>query len=88
LKNKEILAINQDSVEGTSISPFRWGLNVGLCPIEVTKIKASLFQPDWTSNATHPAQYWSGPSENGTVFMLVLFHTLQMMKQKLMEWIR
>lgn len=28
LKNQEILAINQDPVEGTSISPFRWGINV------------------------------------------------------------
>ncbi|KAL4254590.1 Alpha-galactosidase [Abortiporus biennis] len=54
LKNKEILAINQDPVVGTSISPFRWGIN-----------------PDWTSNSTHPAQYWSGPSQNGTVFMLL-----------------
>ncbi|KAF7798480.1 hypothetical protein EIP86_009701 [Pleurotus ostreatoroseus] len=54
LTNKEILAINQDPVQGTSISPFRWGIN-----------------PDWTSNSTHPAQYWSGPSENGTVFMLL-----------------
>ncbi|KAI0070323.1 glycoside hydrolase [Panus rudis PR-1116 ss-1] len=54
LKNKEILAINQDSTIGTSISPFRWGIN-----------------PDWTSNSTHPAQYWSGPSQNGTVFMLL-----------------
>jgi len=54
LKNKEILAINQDPVEGTSISPFRWGHN-----------------PDWTSDKDHPAQYWSGPSENGTVFMLI-----------------
>lgn len=54
LKNQEIIAINQDPVYGTSISPFRWGIN-----------------PDWTSNATYPAQYWSGPSENGTVFMLI-----------------
>jgi alpha-galactosidase len=29
LKNTEILAINQDPVVGQSISPFRWGLNVG-----------------------------------------------------------
>jgi hypothetical protein len=28
LKNKEILAINQDSVYGESISPFRWGIYV------------------------------------------------------------
>ncbi|KAJ7634482.1 glycoside hydrolase [Roridomyces roridus] len=54
LKNKEILAINQDSVVGQSISPFRWGIN-----------------PDWTSNSSFPAQYWSGPSENGTVIMLL-----------------
>ncbi|KAJ3537083.1 hypothetical protein NM688_g6738 [Phlebia brevispora] len=54
LTNKEILAINQDPVVGTSVSPFRWGIN-----------------PDWTSNSTHPAQYWSGDSQNGTVFMLV-----------------
>ncbi|OJA15461.1 hypothetical protein AZE42_02206 [Rhizopogon vesiculosus] len=54
LKNQEIIAINQDPVYGTSISPFRWGIN-----------------PDWTSNATYPAQYWSGPSENGTVIMLI-----------------
>ncbi|TFK46796.1 glycoside hydrolase [Heliocybe sulcata] len=54
LKNQEILAINQDNVYGTSISPFRWGIN-----------------PDWVSNASYPAQYWSGQSENGTVFMLL-----------------
>jgi alpha-galactosidase len=29
LKNTEIIAINQDPVYGTSISPFRWGINVG-----------------------------------------------------------
>ncbi|KAF7360120.1 Alpha-galactosidase [Mycena venus] len=27
--------------------------------------------PDWTSNSTFPAQYWSGPSQNGTVIMLL-----------------
>ncbi|GJE99579.1 glycoside hydrolase family 27 protein [Phanerochaete sordida] len=54
LTNPEILAINQDPVEGTSISPFRWGIN-----------------PDWTSNNTHPAQFWSGRSQNGAVFMLL-----------------
>ncbi|KAG8728835.1 hypothetical protein FRC12_021455 [Ceratobasidium sp. 428] len=26
---------------------------------------------DWSFNATHPAQYWSGRSENGTVIMMV-----------------
>ncbi|KAG6902160.1 hypothetical protein C0995_003634 [Termitomyces sp. Mi166 len=74
LKNKEILAINQDDVIGKSISPFRWGIN-----------------PDWTSNSTHPAQYWSGPSKYGTVIMLL--NTLNepaMMSFNLTEspWIR
>ncbi|PFH48961.1 glycoside hydrolase family 27 protein [Amanita thiersii Skay4041] len=54
LKNTEIIAINQDAVVGTAITPFRWGIN-----------------PDWTFNSTHPAQYWSGESQNGTVFMLL-----------------
>jgi len=27
--------------------------------------------PDWTSNSTHPAQYWSGPTKDGTVFMML-----------------
>ncbi|KIK54073.1 glycoside hydrolase family 27 protein [Collybiopsis luxurians FD-317 M1] len=27
--------------------------------------------PDWTSNSSFPAQFYSGPSENGTVFMLL-----------------
>ncbi|KAI0760035.1 glycoside hydrolase family 27 protein [Fomes fomentarius] len=54
LKNQEIIAINQDPVVGTGVTPFRWGIN-----------------PDWVSNSTHPAQYWSGESQNGTIFMLI-----------------
>ncbi|KAF8755534.1 Alpha galactosidase A [Rhizoctonia solani] len=27
--------------------------------------------PDWSFNATHPAQYWSGRSQNGTVVMML-----------------
>ncbi|THV04195.1 glycoside hydrolase family 27 protein [Dendrothele bispora CBS 962.96] len=54
LKNEEIIAINQDPVEGTAITPFRWGFN-----------------PDWTFDPAHPAQFWSGQSQNGTVFMLL-----------------
>jgi len=54
LKNQEIIAINQDPVVGTSISPFRWGVNA-----------------DWTSDPLNPAGYWSGPTQNGVVFMLL-----------------
>ncbi|KAJ3570855.1 hypothetical protein NP233_g4130 [Leucocoprinus birnbaumii] len=54
LMNHEIIAINQDPVVGTGITPFRWGFN-----------------PDWTTDARHPAQYWSGESQNGTIFMLI-----------------
>ncbi|THH03980.1 hypothetical protein EW146_g10301 [Bondarzewia mesenterica] len=56
LTNKEIIAISQDPVVGTGVTPFRWGIN-----------------PDWTLNASYPAQYWSGKSQNGTVFMLLNF---------------
>ncbi|KAJ7067488.1 glycoside hydrolase family 27 protein [Mycena amicta] len=27
--------------------------------------------PNWTPNATHPAQYWSGENQNGTVVMII-----------------
>ncbi|KAJ7237104.1 hypothetical protein C8J57DRAFT_1375912 [Mycena rebaudengoi] len=27
--------------------------------------------PNWASNSSFPAQYWSGPSQNGTVIMLL-----------------
>jgi alpha-galactosidase len=54
LTNTEILSIHQDPNVGTSVSPFRWGLN-----------------PDWTSNSSFPAQFYSGNSTNGTVFMLI-----------------
>jgi len=27
--------------------------------------------PDWTSDSSFPAQYWSGPTQDGTVFMLL-----------------
>jgi len=55
LTNKEIIAINQDPEVGTSISPFRWGLN-----------------PDWTSDSDFPAQFWSGPVQNGGVVFMLL----------------
>ncbi|KAL0959538.1 hypothetical protein HGRIS_011251 [Hohenbuehelia grisea] len=63
LSNKELIAINQDPVVGTAITPFLGGIN-----------------PKWTFNDTHPSQYWSGRSENGTVFMLlnVLDHPADM----------
>jgi alpha-galactosidase len=28
LTNREIIAINQDPVVGTGVTPFRWGINV------------------------------------------------------------
>ncbi|KAF2648755.1 glycoside hydrolase family 27 protein [Lophiostoma macrostomum CBS 122681] len=55
LKNHDLIKINQDPNVGESISPFRWGNN----------------QPDYVSNATHPAQFWSGNSSYGVVFMLL-----------------
>lgn len=54
LGNKDLIKINQDPNVGTSISPFRWGVNA-----------------DYTSNSTHPAEYWSGNSSYGVVFMIL-----------------
>ncbi|EJD00169.1 glycoside hydrolase [Fomitiporia mediterranea MF3/22] len=54
MKNRELIAINQDPVVGMSISPFRWGVN-----------------PDWTNDPNNPAGYWSGPTQNGTIVMLL-----------------
>lgn len=41
LMNTEIIDINQDSVIGTSIMPFRWGINV--CSANTTGIRSSLY---------------------------------------------
>jgi len=72
LKNEEIIAINQDPVVGTAITPFRWGFNVSIFVFIVqpgSDFRAC--KPDWTFDPAHPAQFWSGQSQNGTVFMLV-----------------
>ncbi|KAF7308171.1 Alpha-galactosidase [Mycena chlorophos] len=73
LKNTEIIAINQDPVVGTALTPFRWGLNVCLFLLRPTVVwlTKAYAQPNWTPNATYPAQYWSGESQNGTVFMAI-----------------
>lgn len=75
LKNKEIIDINQDPVVGESITPFRWGINVRSIQTSHYLIsspnRVRLSQPDWVSNTTHPAQYWSGNTKDGVVFMLI-----------------
>ncbi|KAL5360737.1 hypothetical protein BJX96DRAFT_165389 [Aspergillus floccosus] len=56
LKNKYLLAFNQDAVVGRPAYPYKWGYN-----------------PDWTFDAAHPAEYWSGPSValNGTLVVML-----------------
>lgn len=53
LKNKYLLAFNQDEVYGKPATPYKWGTN-----------------PDWTFNASFPAEYWSGASSNGTLVLV------------------
>ncbi|KAK0202017.1 glycoside hydrolase family 27 protein [Desarmillaria ectypa] len=55
LKNTEIIAINQDPVVGTGEDDN---------PI-------SRGQADYTFDPAHPPVFWSGESQNGTVFMLI-----------------
>ncbi|GAB1218496.1 hypothetical protein ATERTT37_007752 [Aspergillus terreus] len=56
LKNKYLLAFNQDAVVGRPAYPYKWGYN-----------------PDWTFDAAHPAEYWSGASValNGTLVVML-----------------
>ncbi|PGH20063.1 hypothetical protein AJ80_03713 [Polytolypa hystricis UAMH7299] len=56
LSNKDLLKINQDPNVGESISPFRWHSD-----------------PDapFVFDNDHPAQYWTGNSSYGVVFMLL-----------------
>ncbi|XPS98719.1 Alpha-galactosidase [Ascochyta lentis] len=57
-KNPDMIKINQEPNVGESVAPFRWGNS----------------QPDFVSNATHSAQYWSGNSSYGVIFMLLNTH--------------
>ena len=40
--------------------------------------------PDWTFNATNPAEYWSGSSENGT--LVLAFNPLSTAEEKKIDW--
>ncbi|KAF2497240.1 glycoside hydrolase [Lophium mytilinum] len=53
LKNKHLLAFNQDAVVGKPAMPYKWGTN-----------------PDWTFNATWPAEFWAGDSQAGVLVLL------------------
>jgi alpha-galactosidase len=53
LKNKYLLAFNQDPIIGKPATPYKWGTN-----------------PDWTFNASFPAEFWSGASSNGTLVLM------------------
>ncbi|PVI00156.1 glycoside hydrolase family 27 protein [Periconia macrospinosa] len=53
MKNKYLLAFNQDPVVGGPATPYKWGTN-----------------PDWSFNASFPAEYWSGASSNGTLVLI------------------
>jgi len=52
-------------------SPLLDGASTWVFPSWHPCLVNHLYQPDWTHNRTHPAQYWSGESQNGTIFMLV-----------------
>jgi alpha-galactosidase len=43
LKNRVLLAFNQDPIISKPAMPYKWGTN-----------------PDWTFNASFPAEFWSG----------------------------
>ncbi|CZT44310.1 probable Probable alpha-galactosidase B [Rhynchosporium secalis] len=67
LKNKYLLAFNQDDVFGKPAMPYKWGTN-----------------PDWTFNATNPAEYWSGRSKDGT--LVLAFNSLGDSATREIKW--
>ncbi|PVH74672.1 glycoside hydrolase family 27 protein [Cadophora sp. DSE1049] len=67
LKNKFLLAFNQDDVVGKPAMPYKWGTN-----------------PDWTFNATNPAEYWSGRSKDGT--LVLAFNSLGVNATREIKW--
>jgi alpha-galactosidase len=54
LKNKYLLAFNQDDSIGEPATPYKWGSN-----------------PDWTFDAVHPAEFWSGRFKQGTMVLVL-----------------
>ncbi|KAF8851686.1 glycoside hydrolase [Acephala macrosclerotiorum] len=67
LKNKYLLAFNQDRTYGGPATPYKWGTN-----------------PDWTFNATNPAEYWSGKSEAGV--LVLAFNSLNEAAEREIVW--
>jgi len=67
LKNKYLLAFNQDPIIGKPATPYKWGTN-----------------PNWTFNATYPAEFWSGASSNGT--LVLMFNPYSSSKKKVMSF--
>ncbi|KAI0725088.1 glycoside hydrolase superfamily [Fomitopsis betulina] len=75
LKSPLLIGTNLSSASPETIDILR---NVEILSINqdpVVGLSISPFRwginPDWTSNDSYPAQYWSGPTQNGTVFMLL-----------------
>jgi alpha-galactosidase len=67
MKNKYLLAFNQDDVNGAPAMPYKWGIN-----------------PDWTYNDTHPAEFYSGASKDGT--LVLMLNTLETETEKVAVW--
>jgi len=40
--------------------------------------------PDWTFNATHPAEFWAGPSQQGT--LVLMFNPYEVLNQKVADF--
>ncbi|KAF2204002.1 alpha-galactosidase 1 [Delitschia confertaspora ATCC 74209] len=67
LKNKYLLAFNQDNVYGKPAMPYKWGTN-----------------PDWTFNASFPAEFWAGESTAGT--LVLMFNPFERSDNKTAVW--
>ncbi|KAI9375077.1 glycoside hydrolase superfamily [Aspergillus egyptiacus] len=69
LKNRDLLAFNQDPVIGRPAHPYKWGYN-----------------PDWTFDAVHPAEYWAGPSATLEGTLVLMFNSEEGSRTRTAVW--
>ncbi|KAK0454132.1 glycoside hydrolase [Desarmillaria tabescens] len=75
MKSPLLIGTNLSAITNETLSIFKNKEILAINQDPVVGASISPFRwginPDWTSNSSFPAQYWSGPTQDGTVFMLL-----------------
>ena len=74
LQNKYLLTFNQDPVYGKPAQPCKWYVQ-NVVQVHHPGSSCNLgdrgINPDWTFNATNPAEFWSGSYTDDTLVALL-----------------